>query len=500
MSRIFLIQGAPVGVRKGWSVSDKIDTRSTVDMSVFDLDTLSEINVGDEIEILDDGITIFAGSVETVEKQENDQGYIDWHITGIDFCGLPDKRIVANAFENKTLRYIVDTIVAETLSQEGITVGNVPDGPVIPKATFNYISATEVLDYLKAVSGWNWNIDFDKRLHFFGRDANLAPWALTDDVQHVGFVQQQTRNEYRNTVYLRAGQGETNWQSREKPSPTPDGNVRNFTIRLPIANVKPRIFIYPLDVILTAANEAIYEVDPGYIGTTVEDGKLYMKWIYDPKSNVLAHNSGEIALTSNQRLAITYKGLQNLMTMVEDSKEIANRKILEPGTSGIYGKVMKEPSINTIVGAQQFAKSMIAKYGQIQSIVQFETEEKGLMAGQLVSIQKSRYNISAYFLIESIDIAPKPDGQLAYGVKCLEGPSLGGWQQYFRDLIKGNRDLTATENDEVIILLNYQEEKYGYQGSVVIQEVGQLFPSDDLVPSDTLVPGGSISQGVTVND
>src|SRR5690606_37345416 len=174
----------------------------------------------------------------------------------------------------------------------------------------------------------------------------------------------------------------TGWQVRERPSPTPDGEERNFVVRFPLANVKPRIFVYPADVVLNDQNQHLYEVDPDYIGTQEENDRLYMKWIYTPESNVITHNSGEIEIGPDERIAITYKGLRNLMVVHQNTSGISERRVKELGTSGKYERIDVEPKVNTAEGAMQSARAMIEKYGKIQNVVEFETWRHGLRAGQ----------------------------------------------------------------------------------------------------------------------
>jgi hypothetical protein len=43
-------------------------------------------------------------------------------------------------------------------------------------------------------------------------------------------------------------------------------------------------------------------------------------------------------------------------------------------------------------------------------------------------------------------------------VQCLDGASVGGWEQLFKTLLQGNRKLVIRENEVVVRLLTFSDE------------------------------------------
>jgi hypothetical protein len=397
---------------------------------------------------------IFAGTIDAPEAIESDPGYLYYPITAVDYNQIADKRLYAASHINTLAGNIVSAIISAKLSAEGITAGSIEDGPTITKANFNYKKCSEALDYLKDVTGMNWNIDFNKKLNFFGNSTNLAPWILNNTVQHTNFRIKKNRSQYRNRQYVRAGTGKTTLQTLEKPSPAPDGSSRSFVLRFPVAE-KPVIFINSTAVL--SANVGVNGLDTG------------KSWYFSYNSNVVSQNSGTAVLTSGTTLEITYTGLYPIIMLVDDPAQIAARAAVETGTSGIYENLHTEKSINERSQAIEYTEGLILRYGIIPSTITFDTEVPGLQAGQLLPIQKTLFGINSSYLIESVDISAADSDKTIYSIKCLDGSALGGWEQFFRDLLKGNQEYIIQEN-EVIVTLNVQTEteKWGSETTIKI--------------------------------
>jgi hypothetical protein len=621
---------------------------------------------------------IFAGTIEAPEQIETDPGYLYYPITAVDYNQLADKRLYAASHESTLAGNIVSAIISAKLSEEGVTAGSIEDGPVITKANFNYKKCSESLNYLKDVTGMNWNIDFDKQLNFFSNSTNLAPWILNDTVQHEHFRVKKNRSQYRNRQYVRAGTGKTTTQSLEKPSPAPDGSSRSFIVRFPVAE-RPVVYITESDydsytkimmhmdgfdgsniftdeigktwtaysdaqidtaqkkfgiasVLFDGTNDYIDTPDSSdfyigsdeftidfwvkrdlYIGTTTQgifgqndsvmtdanlsiysffatnnylyvelgyDGGMYetrttgtitdsnwhhialirsgntftiyvdgiadgtrdltgkslhdspnkfaigrngeydasyfsgwidefrfsngiarwtanftvptsayirsdytsailsanvgingldtnKSWYYSYDSNIITQDSGEAILTAGSTLEITYTGLYPIIMLIDDPAQIAARAAVEIGTSGIYENFCTEKSINENSQATEYTEGLLLRYGIIPSAITFDTEVSGLRAGQLLPIQKTLFGINASYLIESVDISAADAGKINYSVRCLDGSALGGWETFFRDLLKAGQEYIIQEN-EVIILLSTTTEKENWGSSTTI--------------------------------
>jgi hypothetical protein len=467
MGRSYYINSNEVLIDPGWSISDKINARSTLNVTVIDKQ-LASITEGAEFQMFNDSNKIFEGVILRMRKYEGDPNFLYYDLNIVDNCALADRRFIAKTYENQTARYILLDMITEVLGEEGVTAGDIEEGPIITKAVFNYLKCSAALDYIKKVTGYNWNIDKNKKLQFFNRATNNAPWVLNDTIQHTKFQQESNMDDYRTIQYVRGGRGRTATQEYEVPTPAPDGKSRNFVMRFPLAE-KPIIEINLNSI-------GWVEITPSDIGINGLDTNKKWYWTYG--SQIITQDNSLSVLTNDDALRITYIGLRNLFVKIENPDGITNQ--------GKYEALNTEKSINIIEQAKQYGNGLIQTYGEIKDTISFSTEVSGLEAGQLLPVEKSLYNINDNYLIESVNIRASDSGSIEYNIKALDGACIGGWEEFFKELLKGNRDYAINEN-EVLILLNLQQENQGYQGALNIY-VETRIPNIPLLPSTVLYP------------
>ena len=149
VNRIITIAGNPVIVQQNTlNITDRINSRSTASFRVFSKNNEQKYNVGQEVTIIDNGDTIFAGTISNVLETSETRNDVIYQINAVDYCQLIDKRVVAKTYENKTVGYIVRDMINSIFSDEGITEGNIIEGPLIKKAVFNYMKGSEALNGL----------------------------------------------------------------------------------------------------------------------------------------------------------------------------------------------------------------------------------------------------------------------------------------------------------------------------------------------------------------
>lgn len=435
--RTYTINGNMViAQRNSLNYNDKLNERTTCSFTV--IDPAFEIEVGMEVEISEGATIIFAGSIDSANATGDKVKLVS--VSCVDFSELIDKRIVANAYENELAGDIVKDFITTVFVEEGIIEGNIQDGPTISKATFNYDNGNVAMNYLAEVIGYSWYIDNLKQLNFFDRKTYNAPFELTDTSHNYkGLTVKKTRSQYRNRQYIRAGTDITGEIALEKPSPKPDGVSKTFVTRLPIA-LKPRIFIDSVEVL--ASDIGVNGLDLG------------KKYYFSYNSNTITQDASVATLTT-QVLEVTYKGLYPLLVVAESPEQVNARQIIEGG-SGIHETIDQQQDLNTKEAALEFAQGKLEKYGIIPKTVTFSTYDAGLKAGQLLTITNAFHGLSGTFLIESVT-ARDDNGLALYSVKCLDGATVGGWEQLFKILLQGNKKLVIRENEVLVKLITFAD-------------------------------------------
>ncbi len=441
MARTYYIDSEQVKIEKNWTIEKKLNERAVADIVVVDLLDLDAIDIGDSFEVYQDLTKIFAGVIKDIEEYEDSPGRLSYQLAVTNNSALADKRRIGKTYENETAGNIVTDLITEKLVEEGVSAGTIQTGPTISKAIFNYVPISKALDYIKDVTGYVWEINDNLELNFYERSTNVAPWSISDTTKLHNFKRRRTMENYRNVQYVRGGNGRTDTQTDVVPTPKPDGSSRNFVLPYPLAE-KPTIKIN--SVVVSADDVGVRGFDTG------------KKWYFSYDSEIVTQDDGEVVLTDSDTLEITFIGLFPIFVEARSETEITARAAAE-GNSGIYESMVVEKSLDTIDGAAEYTNGLLRKYGEVADRLSFSTYTSGLEPGQLISIERSLYGISDNFLIESVVIEPDGPSRIMYHITALDGAAIGGWENFFRELLTAKTDYVISENEILIKLLAYTD-------------------------------------------
>lgn len=461
-------------------IEDEINARSVARFQLVDKTGALSVDDGAPIEIYDySGNLIFSGF--TIYPQiMNPIGTdaIFFNVDCIDQHCIADRYLVASSYINQTAGYIVNDLITQYLSDDGITAGTIQDGITLEKAKFPRSgTVTEALDNLAEICGFQWFIDYDKTLHFCAKSATIAPFNITDTSAILNINVRKDRSRYRNRQYLRGGQTPTDSNIvDEEPTPKPDGTTRTFVTRFPIAE-KPTIKV----------NGSTIASDQ--IGINGQDGTvdpLEFYWQYG--SNTITQDSSKTVLTASDQIEISYIGLLPLLVVVEDSAAIASRAAIE-NVSGVYESLETMPNVNDKQQALDIANGKLNKYTKISSELSFQTYNNGLSAGQLQTITLSKYGISsAEYLIDRVVIRDLDDrGTFVYDVHAIDGEPFGGWTNLFKGLIQKESGIVIDPDEKLIVLKSISEVE-NWTESTIQTIFSCSVPSTTLYPSTTFYP------------
>lgn len=199
------IDGVAVEIMAGsFRVSETLNNRPVASF-VLRFDATHEGNEGDEVIVtrISDSVKVFAGRVQQITLTTDESGnanFANYSCAGYEV--LADRRLIAEVYRNKTAGFIVNNIITNYLAADGITAGTIETGAFIPRATFAYVQASQVLRELAEANGLVWYISYDKELFFVERDFATAPYEIdqTDATKRAvrGVVATGSLNQYRN--------------------------------------------------------------------------------------------------------------------------------------------------------------------------------------------------------------------------------------------------------------------------------------------------------------
>lgn len=419
-------------------ISSELNSRDRMSFKLRSLDGSYRPVVGN-IAYLDDGGTRhFGGTIDSIEERKIWVGgaALEYDVACVDFNQLCDRRLVVGIYSGETLGAIVEDLVSQYLTDDGVTTltFDATLGPVVQRAVFNYLSVTQCFNDLSQVTGYTWYIDYNKDLHFFAREDSTAPFGLANtSANFYDFSIRYTRDQYRNRQFIRAGYDTTVARTEEFKG---DSKLRSFTLQYPIGAALDGTSI---TVNGGAQTVGIKQVDTG------------KNFYYQKHDGVIAQEISDPVLTSADTLAVTYQGLFPTMTQAYDDAEITSRAAIEGG-SGVYEAVEDQPNLDDDDAALERANGLLRRYGQIQKIVTFTTRTAGLLAGQLLSVILTEHNISENFLITSVEANDENGERLIWYASAASGEEFGGWVAFFQRLAEQGKKFVVREN-EVILLV-----------------------------------------------
>lgn len=468
-------------VSDDWDFSKKINSQEPFTFTIVENPNSLTIVKGLEAIFLVDSVRVFHGIIFNVEPFEDTNDDLHYTLTCVSFEWLATRRKIGRSYTNKTAGYIVKSIIDNYINELGVSYGTIQDGPTFDIVTFNYCSCEEALNKLQlAAPGYNWNIDFDKKLNFYIKATNKCTTVIDNTFQHKGFKPFNTLNEYRNVQYIDGGLKETLYQTNYTPSPKPDGESMTYTVKFGIAK-EPVI-----EINVNGAGWATQTVGINGIDT----GKQFY-WNYGSKQ--LVHDDGETPLTdlnpTADQIRVSFYGLTDVRIKYQDVTKIAERAGIE-GNSGIYEEVFQNKDINSNLAAVDYAKGLIEKYSDQNYIMLTIEDDLGdIDINKLIKIEKPLFDIDDWYLIESIRGKHQTAEHITYEIKLLSGEFVGNWEDYFKSLLTQKTDILS--DDSIVYYYEYKDE-YNWQGTYNLQQCELLVPLATLAPSLTLSPGTTI--------
>lgn len=182
----------------------------------------------------------------------------------------------------------------------------------------------------------------------------------------------------------------------------------------------------------------------------LETGK---DWYWNKGANELSQDTGGTVLALGDTLAVTYQGMFPIIVSAQRGEEVEARRAIEGG-SGRYSRVEERSNIETVDAALAAAQAILNRYGKISDVLTCLTDQPGYAPGQLVPIDFPQHNATGEYLIESLKAQwVGGQDQIWYTLKCISGDPYGGWQEYFRRLMKVGRQFVINENEVVVGLV-----------------------------------------------
>jgi len=388
--------------------------------------------VGSEVIVTRNSVTIFGGVILRVEETVEASTIITYRVECADYSQYLKRRLVTERFTNETVVNIIDALVADyTDAGDGITAGDVVGSLVVKSISFNRLTVAESLQKLADALSYVWYVDYDKSIHFFPKNTESAPFALSDTSGNYIYNSLQITSDIsqiRNSVLVQGGEAISTSPRTELF--TGDGTRAQF----PLANKydsKPTVEVGGV---------------PQTVGTEYldDDASFDVMWNFNEK--YLRFTAGNIPASGTNNIEVVGTYLFPIVV-----------KVPSPASQELYGAyefAITDRSIRSQGEAIERALAELQGYKNSLFEGSFRTYDDGLRSGQVLTINSAQRDKAIEVLIQSVEARMRDatGDKFEYTVRFATLRSVGIIEYLQAQL----RDKSVIVDDQDTLLTLYQ--------------------------------------------
>lgn len=337
-------------------------------------------DINQEIEVELDSTKIFGGVITAFTQTVESVDLLVYNVEATDYAQLLDRKLVLERFRNRTVEYIIDFIL-DKYDSEGFTMTNVSGSTVIGSITFNRLPISECIQKLADALNYSWYVDYDKDIHFFSKNDELAPFNITDTSKNYSWESlsiSKDLTQMRNAVYVVGGL-ERGLERTEEFTASGDEDERKFYRLASKFAETPTVKVNTVEQSVGTENLA-------------DEESFDCMWDYNQK--YIRFTDGNIPTASDE---ITVSGIP-LFRVV--GKVQSNTSVLE---NGIYEYVIEDRSIASREEARQRGEAELEAYKHGVIEAGFKTNTSGLKSGQVININSTLRDVNEDYIIQTVN-------------------------------------------------------------------------------------------------
>lgn len=386
--------------------------------------------IGDEVNVTRDGSVIFGGVIVRISENVEASTKLVYSIECVDYSQYLKRQLVTERYEDMTVQEIIDDLVTNyTVAGDSITTNGVEGALDIASISFNRLTVADSIQKLANALSYVWYVGYDKDIHFFPKNAEVAPYGLTDTSGN--YIYNSLKivediSQVKNSVLVQGGDAVSASTRTEYFSG--DGVIDLFSLASKF-DAKPTVTVG--GVAQTVGTEFIDQ-----------DASYDCMWDFNQKT--LRFTSGNIPAAGTRNIVVTAKYRYPIVV-----------KVPAPASQtayGLYEHAITDKSIKSQDEAIKRAQASLTSYRSTLYEGEFKTNDDGLRSGQVLNINSTQRGKNIDVLIQSVDAKMQDPTatKLEYVVRFATLKSVG-IIDYLQDQL---RDKTIIE-DDADTLLNY---------------------------------------------
>lgn len=379
---------------------------------------------GSLVELTEDAETLFSGKLYKVSKKHDGTGKVKYSVKCKDHTIDLNRLMVNETYENMTVNDIISDILTN-FSDGTFTTDNVDCDITIVKIVFDRVYVVDALQRLANSTGYSFYVDYDKDIHFFATNTELAPFNLTDDGgYHIldSLQFDDDLSQIRNRVFVKGGEVEGNDRTELFDG---TGTKKQFKLANKFASI-PTVTV---------------DASPVTVGVDFLDNEDDYDCFWDYNNTYIRFKDSTIPASGTDNIEVTGTPLYNLVVQVEDAISI--------DTYGVYEYKKIDKTIKSREEAVALAQTELTAYknGLIEG--SFDTYQNGLRSGQVINIQSDLLDIDEDFLIQSVSLTQVTTETDIYHVELATLRTVN-MIQFLINLLKSGDLLIEDKGDTVL--------------------------------------------------
>lgn len=390
-------------------------------------------DLGDEVVLTEDAVDLFKGTV--VERSDDVISglLLSVTITCKDGLHLFDALLVNKAYSATTVGAVVADIVSTFTT--GFTLDIPASTPPVTSVRFNYEHPSRCLQLLAEQIGWDWYIDASYVVHFFKQGNETAPFEVTDTNGKAVFGSLSFNSnilELKNSVFLRGG---------EYLDAVSEGDA--------------------LDKYTADGQQVV--INLGYKYNSIQ-----------VTVNGVAKTVGTDFLHDPADYDCLYNFQEKLLRFREDNKPTAGQIVkafgnvyiplivqAEDGDSILaYGRregIKIDKTITSVLEAEQAVTAVLDQWSEGSYEGSFKTREKGLRAGQQITITSDIFDVDNNYKINRVSGRMNGHDSFEYDVQFIKSGNVN-FTDIMVDLLgRERKNITIADNETIQRLRKFTE-------------------------------------------
>ena len=363
-------------------------------------DDTYEPRAGAEVIITDNSIKVFAGFIVRVDQSATDYKVLEYKIECVDYTRLLQKKLVIDSYKDLTVTEIITQLINTYCDGYGIDVSNVNCPNVIESISFNYLPIQQCLEQLANITGYDWWIDYDKKLYFVASSTVSAPFGLTDTNGKYQFNSLRIRkdnSQIKNSIIVRGG------------------NYYASTLTVAV-ECNGTDFTYPTsykfrDIQVTLSG-SVLDVGIDFSSDADNHDVLYnfnekvLKWKEEDRPSIGA----TLSVSGEPLLPVIIK---------QKNPASIDAMLSAENVAGDYEFLITDNKLNSKEEARNRADAELTAYSDTLEEGEFITETSGLKAGQSININSDAHNINENYIIREVQSVMFTPTTMRYKVSLI---------------------------------------------------------------------------------